>query len=462
MFVENRESLLALSQNQEEKQILELIINLIDDILEFAQPSNLLSSSVMFSKNIMQVKEKEFDLKSFRRYYLVAFGKASQTMAKWFVSNSNLYFTRIIIVSPDEYEPEFSSISNCEFFKAGHPLPNEESINAAEAVLSQFKELTSDDLCFILISGGGSALFEALDYDLSFSEYIEFTNELLSCGATIQEINTMRKHLSKVKGGKLAQQTKATLISFIISDVIGNNPSFIASGPTVPDETTWNDCKNILQKYNLKHKISEGIQLIVENGVKGTIDDTPSDNLLFSHVYNYVVGDNLQLLKHLEEILRKKYYAKILDYKLSGEAREVGVSLVNTANSYFGSKEKVCQSPFCFLLFAGETTVTLDTSPGIGGRNQELALSFALSAKENKSLYFASFGTDGVDGNSLAAGAIVGSFTFKENKSEEEGRSLLLSHNSNEFFRKFGGEIVTGPTGTNLMDINIICIITEK
>jgi len=462
MFVENRESLLALSQNPEEKQTLEIMIDLIDDILEFAQPTNLLSSSILFSENILRVKEREFDLSSFKENYLLAFGKASQTMVKWFLSNSNMYFTRIIIVSPDECDPEIKSFSNCSFFRAGHPIPNEQSVEAAEKAISLLKELTPNDLCLVLISGGGSALFETVDHELPLSEYIDFTSELLSCGASIQEINTMRKHFSKVKGGKLAQQTKATLISLIISDVIGNNPSFIASGPTVPDKTTWEDCKNILLKFDLYNKISESIQLIVEKGFRGEIDDTPSDNTLFSHVHNFVVGNNLQLLKYMEKKLKTKYCVRIVDYKLEGEARDAGKFIANTAISHLSNKKKPCQCSLCFLLFAGETTVTLGTSPGIGGRNQELALSFALTTKDDTSIYLTAFGTDGIDGTSPAAGAIVGPFTFKEIKSEREARSLLVSHNSNEFFKKFGGEIITGPTGTNLMDICIVCIKTQK
>ena len=462
MFIRNRSSLLSMSRNEAEHKIVSLLSELIEESLAIAQPCNLMSEHISFSNTEMAIKEEKVDLSKFDKYYLLAFGKASQTMSKWLLDNFPLYFSRIIIVSPNECTEHFESLPNLSFFKAGHPTPNNESLEAAEYSLKFLRNLSSDDLCFVLISGGGSSLFESPDFNVSLEDYQSLIRLLLSSGASIHEINTIRKHFSKVKGGKLALETKARIITVIISDVIGNNPSIIASGPTAPDSSTWNDCKDILTKYNLQTQLPESIASTIKKGLNSDIEDTPINLSLFSHVSNFVIGDNYFVSSKLENKISNNHCVKILTHSLSGESSERGKELAITSIKHFTDERVSCKSPYCFLLFSGETTVTIKTPAGLGGRNQELALSFALEITDKYPIYLASFGTDGIDGTSLAAGALVGPFTISDDVRKQKAITALSTHDSNSFFKENGGEIITNHTGTNLMDIGIICLRFDR
>ncbi len=461
MFIQNSEDLLKLTRNDSDKEVMNILLSSINDLLVFAQPSTIMSDSIIFDSNTLTVNKNTIDLSSYENFYLIAFGKASQTMSSWIIDNFPLSFSRIIIVSPDQTHSRFTYMAFCQCFRGGHPIPNEQSVLAAEEVLKLLKTLTKRDLCFFLISGGGSALLESPDYNISLQEYKLLQESLLSCGAPIHEINTIRKHFSKVKGGKLVSVSDTNIISFIISDVIGNDSSFIASGPTVPDKTTWKDCETIFQKYDLFHALPEVFGHLIGQGVNETINETPSDPSLFSTTHNYVIGDNVKLLDFIKEKLSSTYPVEILDYRISGEAKVIGDELAKKAIHYYTEAQARAEG-LSFLLFGGETTVTLSPSAGVGGRNQELALSFILSSNAHKSLFLASFGTDGIDGNSKAAGAIVGPFTFTSEQIKNDASKSLSSNDANSFLKKYGGEIITGYTGTNMMDIGIICILMEE
>ncbi|MCG3215533.1 MAG: DUF4147 domain-containing protein [Candidatus Heimdallarchaeota archaeon] len=459
--MKNKSDLLNLARNDDESRILNEMIDSMEFVLKTAQPNEFLSSSVLITDELFEIHEKSFDFSSYDRFCLLSFGKASQTMTEWVLEHFPVSFSRIIIVSPEECNENLSSRKNLISFKAGHPIPNLQSVKAAETALSVLSELSPEDLCIVLISGGGSSLLDAPDNDLPFSDYVELIENLLLTGASIHEINTLRKHYSSVKGGKLAINSKASFVSLIISDVIGNDPSFVASGPTVPDITTWKDCNEIIKKYNMENIISEAAFTILENGLQEKLPDTPSDASLFSHIHNFVIGNNILVLDNLKKRLSDNYCVKLLDYKIYGEAKVKGKELASIASSILNEKKISNSSPFCFLLFGGETTVKIDDFSGLGGRNQELALSFALSNKAKLPIYLVSFGTDGIDGNSQAAGAIVGPFTIKSENHKQIAIQALSSHDSNSFFKENGGEIITGYTGTNIMDISIICVKTN-
>lgn len=462
MFIKNKSSLLSLSQIKPDQDIISLLSEYVEVTLEMAQSHNIMSNQISFENKMMAVKDKKIDLLSYKKYHLLAFGKASQTMLKWFLDSFPLYFSRIILVSPYKCDESIETLPNLSFFKAGHPKPNDESLDAAEYSLNYLRNLSSDDLCIVLISGGGSSLLESPDFDVSLEDYRTLIELLLFSGASIHEINTIRKHFSKVKGGKLVLQTKAEIVTVIISDVLGNDPSFIASGPTVPDRTTWSDCNDIFLKYNLSSKLPASITLNVEKGLNCEIEDTPSDISLFLHVTNFVIGDNYFLLRKLEDYISNNHMVKILTDSLTGESSEKGKELANASIQHFFKRRPPDESPYSFLLFSGETTVTIKTPSGLGGRNQELALSFALEIFDNYPIYLASFGTDGIDGTSLAAGALIGPFTIFDEIRKQKAKDALEIHNSNSFFKEFGGEIITGHTGTNLMDIGIICVKTRR
>ncbi|MHA2255273.1 MAG: glycerate kinase type-2 family protein [Candidatus Heimdallarchaeaceae archaeon] len=462
MYIKNRDSLISLSRNEVEYEIISLLSELIEESLDIAQPCNLMAEHISFNNTEMTIKEEKVDLSEYNKYHLLALGKASQTMSKWLLDKFPSYFSRIILVSPNECDEHFESLPDFSFFKAGHPKPNSGSLEAAEYSLKFFRNLSSDDLCFVLISGGGSSLFESPDFNVSLEDYQSLISLLLSSGASIHEINTIRKHFSKVKGGKLALETKARIITVIISDVIGNDPSIIASGPTTPDKSTWNDCEDILKKYNLQTQLPKKFTHLIDKGLNRDIEDTPSNLSLFSHVSNFVIGDNYFLSSKLENKISNNHCAKILTHTLSGESSERGKELAITSIKHFTDKGVSCKSPYCFLLFSGETTVTLTVPAGLGGRNQELALSFALEIADKYPIYLASFGTDGIDGTSLAAGALVGPFTISDDVKRQKAITSLSIHDSNSFFKENGGEIITDHTGTNLMDIGIICLIFDR
>ncbi len=463
MFIQNYEDLMKLARNETEKEVMNVILSSINDLLAFAQPSIIMSDSIIFDDNTLRINGNSVDLSSYENCYLVSFGKASQAMSSWMIDNFPQSFSRIIIVSPEEIQSRFASMPSCHCFRGGHPIPNEQSVLAAEEVLKLLQTLTERDLCFFLISGGGSALLESPDFNISLQEYKLLQKGLLSCGAPIHEINTVRKHFSKVKGGKLASVSNTSIMSFIISDVIGSDPSSIASGPTVPDETTWKDCEAIFQKYNLLQSLPEVFGHLISQGVNGIINETPSDPALFSNTYNYVIGDNIKLLNFIKEKLSSNYPVEILDYKISGEAKVIGDKLAKRAIQHYSKVQTHHRGlPLSFLLFGGETTVTLSPSAGVGGRNQELALSFVLSSNAHKSLFLASFGTDGIDGNSKAAGAIVGPFTLTNEQIKNDASKSLYSNDANSFLKKYGGELLMGYTGTNMMDIGIICIVIDE
>jgi len=458
MFVKNKSELLDLGRNDSEKEMLEHILNLIEFILDTAQPQHIFSSSVCIENEKITIEDDTFSLEEYERFYLIAFGKASQNMAKWLIEHFPHNFERIVIVSPDNLDEFFKTVTPLSYFQGGHPKPNEQSVKAANEVISTLKQATNRDLCFFLISGGGSALLEASNNAVSFSDYEKLVELLLSSRASIQEINTLRKHLSKIKGGKLAQQTNAKIISFIISDVIGNDVSSIASGPTAPDETTWHDCKEILSKYSLISSVPESILSLLSKAVDSEIPETPNNSYLFSHVHNYIIGDNTKLLNQVQDYLNSCGESEPLNYHIIGEAKEIGKELAKqiTLKVKDFMNKGLNKKTIISWVFGGETTVDLVNHEGKGGRNQELALSFALSILENESIYLLSLGTDGMDGNSDAAGAIIGPFTLDSNEKFEKAKKSLDANDSNRFFKENGGELITGYTGTNLMDVGII------
>ncbi len=458
MFIKNRDAIFSLARNANEKSILLFLIDKIDEILSNAQPSKLLATSISFGENSFKVQDTEFSFSSYNEIYLIAFGKASQPMAAWMTENSTKKFKNIIISSPSESSGKYNNESFCSFYKAGHPKPDNKSLQAAEEVLNLLRSLKKDDLCIFLISGGGSSLLDFPDFNVPFNDYLLLMETMLSCGAPIHEINTVRKHFSKTKGGKFCINTRASIVSLIISDVIGNDISTISSGPTVPDKTTWNDCWQIFQKYGLIPTLPDSILFVINKGINGTIPDTPSDSVLFSRVHNFMIGDNQQLLERTKDGLDSAITASVVDYALQGEASAVGENLAHFALTKYSNRKKGSEQ-FLVFLFGGETTVTLQSkSSSKGGRNQELALSFALTINKEVPVFMIALGTDGIDGSSSAAGAIVGPFTLSNLQKREKALRCLEQHDSNRFFRLEGGEILTGHTGTNLMDIIIILI----
>jgi len=343
--------------------------------------------------------------------------------------------------------------------EAGHPLPDRKGLEGSQEMVRLLGQLTPQDLVIFLISGGGSALLPLPVPGVSLEEKQAATNLLLGCGATIQEINTVRKHLSVIKGGGLAKIVyPATLVTLILSDVIGDPLDAIASGPTVPDPTTFEDCARILSRYGLWEKVPLSVANHIREGLEGRKEETVKENdPAFSKVYNLVVGNNLLAMKAAQKAAKAMgYRTLLLSSLIEGETREVAKVHTAVAKEVLLSGNPI-SSPAC-ILSGGETTVTL-RGKGKGGRNQEFALASSIELAGWEGIVLLSAGTDGTDGPTDAAGAFADGKTLSRAKTLGlDPWSFLKENDSYSFFEQLGDLLMTGPTGTNVMDLRILLI----
>jgi glycerate-2-kinase len=345
--------------------------------------------------------------------------------------------------------------------EAGHPIPDSNGYRATGKILEIASKAGINDLVICLLSGGGSALLSDFPEGSSLPELIIVNDLLINCGACISEINSVRKHLSRVKGGQLARTVSpATLVSLILSDVPGDPLDVIASGPTTPDPTTFQQALSVIDKFNLKTSVPLGIMRYLIEGALGKMPETPKPgDPVFEKSHNILVGTNSLALEAAREKAREfNINAVIIDNQLQGDTNSVAEYLVETALSFKADKNEV--KPVC-LLFGGETTVKM-TGKGSGGRNQHLALLTANLLKDYPGITVLSAGTDGNDGPTDAAGAVVDSDTVPDALAKSiDSVKYLKEFDSYHFFRKTGGHIKTGPTMTNVMDIIVVLIWGE-
>ena len=382
------------------------------------------------------------DFSNYREIYMLAFGKASVGMAQ--AVCDILPLKEGVVITNDKKKVKSRNVHT---FVGDHPIPTTRNVIATEKAISMVRRCKSEDLLLVLISGGGSALFCKPRVPLKDMQAL--TDLLLKCGADITELNTIRKHLSLVKGGQLAKLANCRMISCIISDVVGDPLEFIASGPTVPDTTTFEDARDILIKYDLWDKVPASVREIVEKGLKGEIPETPKPgDEVFNKVDNVVIANNLLACKSAEKKAKELGYgAKIFSTTITGEAREVGPFLVRKAMDELKSGE--------IMIGGGETTVVVK-GDGKGGRNQEMVLSAVEILRETE-LLFASLATDGIDGNSDAAGAIADGYTMERGFLKRMNYKDYLDNNdSYHFFKNLNDLLITGPTGTNVMDVQLV------
>lgn len=403
-------------------------LQILEAGLEATRPRHFLSKFI--GKERLNVNGKSYLLSKYRKIHLVAFGKAASSMAKFV--HTKLKVDSGIVVIPQNYKPVFSA-RNFKVFRAGHPVPNKTSIAAAKSIIKLLKTTKKADLVVFLVSGGASALV-CLPSGITLRQKQKLTQTLLRCEASIEEINALRKHLSQIKGGRLLEHLNCTAVSFVMSDVVGNNLSSIASGLTYYDKTTYSDCLGIIKRYGLEKQIPSQAVRHLKRGAKGKIKETPKR----PKIANVVAASNMDCLDAMKKTATK------LGYKTKILAPLVG----NTSSA----AKKVLQN-FSFnsnscLIFGGETTVKV-RGRGRGGRNQELVLQILSKLRQNAIV--ASMGTDGIDGNTKDAGAI-----FYSAPTKKEARRYLKNNDSNSFFKKFGGIIKTGPTHTNLLDIGLV------
>jgi len=425
--------------------------------LDAVEPSRAVRKFLKRKGDILKIGEKVYDLKKIKRVFVVGVGKAGYPMAK---AVEEVLQDRIFdgyVVVKYGYGGKLDKIKVLE---SSHPIPDEAGVRAAEKIISLLKKTEENDLVVCLISGGGSAILPSPVEGITLEEKQEVTKLLLECGASIEEINAIRKHLSKIKGGQLAKLAYPSYLhTLILSDVVGDRLDTIASGPTVPDSTTFKDCWQIIKKYDLEKRLPSAVLNRFKEGLEGKVEETPKrGDPFFSKVVNLIVGSNILALKASKEKAENLGYTTlILSSFIEGETKDVAKVHVAIAKEILSSKNPV-PPPAC-ILSGGETTVKVK-GKGKGGRCQEFCLASCIDLKDVKGdVFILSAGTDGTDGPTDAAGAFCSPDTFLKAREKNINPYFFLDNNdSYNFFKKMGGLFITGPTNTNVMDLRIILV----
>jgi hydroxypyruvate reductase len=343
--------------------------------------------------------------------------------------------------------------------EAGHPVPDEAGLKGTQEIVQLLEKSGENDLVLCLISGGGSALLPYPAEGITLDEKRQLTQILLDIGATIHEMNVLRKHVSRVKGGRLARLAyPATLVTLILSDVIGDDLDSIASGPTVPDRSTYADCLRILRRYSIQDKIPEAVHKHFEKGSQGIIEETPkAGDPAFIKTQNVIVASNslaIQAARHKADELG--YNSLVLSSSIEGETKDVALVHAAIAQEILKTGEPVSK-PAC-VISGGETTVTI-RGQGKGGRNQEFVLAAAIAISGLENVVILSGGTDGTDGPTDAAGALADGTTVSRAASQGlDAREYLRNNDSYSFFHPLGELLKTGPTFTNVMDLRLVLV----
>ncbi len=415
-----------LATNDKKKDCLEIL----EAGLQTANPENIIPKYV--TPDEIKIGSKSIKIEEYSNIYSIAFGKAGDSMTR--ALNAIISIKSGIIIIPKGSKSRIKG-KKFQIFNSRHPKPDQTSIKAAKEVIKFLQNRRSGELVVFLVSGGGSSLL-ALPNEITLDDKIHVTNLLLKSGATIQEFNCIRKHLSKIKGGKLIENMKCQGVSLVMSDVEGDDLSSIASGTTYIDDTTFADALNILDKYKLKRKMPLEVLQVLEKGLQKENSETPKK----AKIENYVIANNSDCLKVMEKIAKKMGY-KVISMQIFGEIKDAVTKILDNISE----NEKTC------IIFGGETTVKV-RGKGMGGRNQELVLRILKNTQKFKKIVIASIGTDGIDGNSVFAGAITENIKIDLSIMKE----FLKNNDSGRFFQKQKGNIVTDFTHTNLMDIGVI------
>jgi len=429
----------------------QITLDLFNEAVHAALPKNVLHHSVALDGDTLTVMGKRYSLEKTQGVHIFGSGKASVQAA---IALEEMLGDRIaggLVISNHDAGP----LKKIDVFISAHPVPDGRSLQAAKLMMRALSGLSREDVFIYLLSGGSSSLLEKPIPPLSLQDLQDLSKTLIRAGLTIEEMNTVRKHLSLVKGGKLARRTAAQGIVLVISDVIGDDLETIGSAPLYYDRSSYRDTYAILSRYGLWEGVPTDIRLLIERGLAGDLEETPKS--LPSHIDHTIIGSNIgSLIKAKEKAQSMGIETHIISSRLRGEAREVARAIISIGEEILMTGNPF-NSPVC-LLFGGETTVTV-RGEGKGGRNQEMCLAALKEIRNREGLLFFSAGTDGIDGNSNDAGAMVDHRSYK--RALELGLNLddYLSHSdSNRFFKQTGDLIHTGPTGTNVMDITMLFI----
>ncbi len=419
-------------------------------------PYESVKAHLSVDANTIRIGNESLALSSFNRIFLIGFGKAAVPMAKAVIDQLGDHLSLALVDTKSESFTEDNEYGGkLKILIGGHPVPTERSIASTRTILESLPVFSDKDLVLVVISGGGSALFTSPMPGVSLADLQKLTKLLLRSGADIQEINTLRKHLDEVKGGRLAQRlSPAKVETMILSDVIGDRLDMIASGPTVADPTTYADAWQVVQKYHLENELPASIKKILEQGKAGKIPETLKEvDFKNMHVHNHLVGTNTKAAVAAQnKALDLGYHAVVVSTHVTGLTKDVAQFIDGIIQTEMKDDLPLVK-PVC-LIFGGETTVIL-TGDGRGGRNQDLVLRMVPRLAGYQKVLFISLATDGEDGPTDAAGAASDAMVLRDGTSENGliVDTYIATNNSYQYFERVRGLIKTGSTGTNVNDL---------
>ena len=436
-----------------------LILEILDAALDAVDPYRAILNALHLDGERLTIGNHSYNLSRFERIFVIGAGKAGDPMTRAIEAIFGERLTDgLVVVKTGHKDP--NPTPTIRIVEAAHPIPDENGVAAGQEILALAESATERDLVITLISGGGSALLVAPADGLTLDDIQQMTDALIVSGATINEINCLRKHCSAIKGGQLTRAAApATMLTLVLSDVVGNPLDVIASGPTVPDSSSWADAWEIIVRYKLEERLPAAIVERLCAGREGHIPETPTaDDPAFARSQTIIVGDNrIAAVAAAAKAKELGFNTLLLTTYLQGEAREIAQVAVALGREICANGDPIA-APACLIL-GGETTVQLGKQPGKGGRNQELALAAAIALHGTNKITIVALATDGTDGPTDSAGALADGKTVARGREKElHAAHFLSTHNAYPYLTAVNDMLLTGPTQTNVNDLLLIFV----
>ena len=431
---------------------------ILQSVLHAVDPYAAIIANISLQGHRLHAGRRVYDLRKLKRIVVVGGGKAAVPMARALVKILGRRVESGLVATAGNTAPR--AVSKIQVFTAGHPIPDRRGLAVARRILDIAESLAGNDLLIVLLSGGASSLLPLPAEGLTLLDKQKTTSLLLRSGATIADVNTVRKHLSAIKGGRLAQATRAQVLTLLLSDVGGDDLGTIGSGPTAPDPTTFQDAVRIVRRHGLWQRMPVRARVHLVEGLAGWQDETPkARSRIFRRVNHVLVGNNRMAVQAAADAAHRLGYEVVtINRFLTGEAAQVGQWMGNLGHALQQANLRKCLA----IIAGGELTVTVKGN-GRGGRAQEFALAGALSLQGTSGAWLAGVGTDGRDGPTDAAGAVVDGETVARGKRKGSNAAKYLARNdSYRFFKRVGVHIVTGLTGTNVNDLYLLLLHPQK